>query len=257
MRGAREVMRRGGAVNSPHLLQVSGIGPAEHLQSHRCRGRARPAGVGANLSDHYVTRVAPGRRPDRSTSCRGSRVCRERRNGSLRGTGADLRRHQRAGVLPQPRGLDSPDLQLLFTPGELRARGYGQLEREPGMTVAVCPDRPDSRGTIMARARTRWRRRRSAQLSVRRERSHVMLAGIEQPRRCSPRRAARAQRREWRRARATDRRCASRLRRADGATIYHPVGTCKMGEDPMAVVDPGCGCMACRLAVVDASVMPT
>ena len=46
----------------------------------------------------------------------------------------------------------SPDLQLLFTPGSYDEAKFGELEREDGMTVAVCPVRPDSRGTIMARS---------------------------------------------------------------------------------------------------------
>ena len=48
--------------------------------------------------------------------------------------------------------LASPDLQLLFTPASYDAARFGQLEREAGMTVAVCPVRPDSRGTIMAQS---------------------------------------------------------------------------------------------------------
>src|SRR5206468_9010892 len=49
-------------------------------------------------------------------------------------------------------GLASPDLQLLFTPGSYDPNGTGRLERQPGMTIAVCLARPDSRGTIMARS---------------------------------------------------------------------------------------------------------
>ena len=49
-------------------------------------------------------------------------------------------------------GLASPDLQLLFTPASYDAARFRQLEREPGMTVAVCPVRPESRGTIMAQS---------------------------------------------------------------------------------------------------------
>ena len=49
-------------------------------------------------------------------------------------------------------GLASPDLQLLFTPASYDAARFGELERAPGMTAAICPVRPDSRGTIMARS---------------------------------------------------------------------------------------------------------
>ena len=57
-RAAREVILCGGAVNSPHLLQISGIGPAEHLQSIGVPVVHDLPGVGANLQDHYVVRIS-------------------------------------------------------------------------------------------------------------------------------------------------------------------------------------------------------
>ena len=58
MRARKEVIVSGGAINSPHLLQVSGIGPAAHLQSIGVAVRHDLPGVGSNLNDHYVTRIA-------------------------------------------------------------------------------------------------------------------------------------------------------------------------------------------------------
>src|SRR5437660_474106 len=58
IRAAREVILSGGAVNSPHLLQISGIGPADYLQSIGVEVVHDLPGVGGNLSDHYVVRIA-------------------------------------------------------------------------------------------------------------------------------------------------------------------------------------------------------
>ena len=91
----------GGAVNSPHLLQISGIGPAEHLQSIGVDVVHELPGVGANLQDHYVARISHRVRNAMSIN-QLAQACgwRGRRCASChRARRADLRRHQRAGVL--------------------------------------------------------------------------------------------------------------------------------------------------------------
>ena len=145
----------GGAVNSPHVLQISGIGPAAHLQTIGVPVVHDLPGVGANLNDHYVVRIS--HRVSGAVTinqlARGARLLREvAKVRDRRQRRADLRRHLGDGVLPQPRGAASPDLQLLFTPASYAQGVFRQLEREPGMTVAVCPVRPESRGTIMAQS---------------------------------------------------------------------------------------------------------
>ena len=112
-------------------------------------------GVGANLQDHYVARVSHrGKRRSRSTSWRAASVWRaEVVRFVATGRGALTFGVTTAQVFCRSRPeLASPDLQLLFTPASYDAAHFGELEREPGMTVAVCPVRPDSRGTIMARS---------------------------------------------------------------------------------------------------------
>ena len=104
---AREVILCGGSVNSPHLLQISGIGPGEHLQSIGVAVVHDLPGVGANLQDHYVARIS--HRAKDATSINqlahgvrlAARGCALRRDRSRR---ADLRHHQRAGVLPVASG---------------------------------------------------------------------------------------------------------------------------------------------------------
>ena len=154
-------------------------------------------------------------------------------------------------------GLASPDLQLLFTPASYDPAVFGALEREPGMTVAVCPVRPESRGTVMARSADPFEKPaiRPNYLATRSDRD-VLAAGIRLTREilAAPALAPHAVRELVPGAEVV-----SDAGLHDYAnTLYHPVGTCRMGGDPASVVDArlrvrGVG----GLRVVDASVMPT
>ena len=264
VRAEREVILSGGAVNSPQLLQISGIGPAEHLRSIGVEVLHDLPGVGSNLSDHYVTRVSHRVKDLISINelARGAHVVREVARFVFRGNGALTFGVTSAQVFCRSReGLSSPDLQLLFTPASYGNKVIGELEREPGMTVAICPVRPESRGTIMAENADPFSAPviRPNYLSAEGD-AYVMLAGIRHTQRIFA-------------APAIARHSAVELQpgkpiktvedvfafaQRSGASIYHPVGTCKMGEDPMAVVDSrlkvhGIDC----LRVVDASIMPT
>ena len=158
-------------------------------------------------------------------------------------------------------GLESPDLQLLFTPGSYEPNGIGRLEREPGMTIVVCLARPDSRGTIMARSadpsqppaiRPNYL---SAEGDVR-----VLLAGVVHARRifAVPSLARHSVTETMPGLDLDSPRALTDFIHRAGMNLHHPVGTCRMGEDPTAVVDSrlrvhGIG----GLRVIDASVMPT
>jgi len=152
---AREVIVSGGTVNSPHLLQISGIGPAGHLKSIGVEVVHELPGVGANLSDHFAVRVTHRVKDEVSVNqlARGLRLVREVGRFAATGRGALTFGVTTAMVFCRSReGLASPDLQLLFTPGSYDPDGIGRLEQQPGMTIVVCTVRPDSRGTIMARS---------------------------------------------------------------------------------------------------------
>jgi choline dehydrogenase len=261
---AREVIVSGGTVNSPQLLQISGIGPADHLRSIGVGIAHELPGVGANLSDHFAARVTHRVRGEVSINqlARGARLVREIGRYATTGRGALTFGVTTAMVFCRSReGLESPDLQLLFTPGSYDPTTIGRLEKEPGMTVAVCLARPDSRGTIMARSNDPLAPAAirpnyiSAASDVR-----ALLAGIDHARRifaASP--LVRHSAAET--MPGPDKRSEQALTdfvHQAGMNLHHPVGTCKMGEDPMAVVDSrlrvrGVG----GLRVVDASVMPT
>src|ERR1700736_3815906 len=260
---AREVILSGGAVNSPHLLQISGIGPAEHLKSIGVEVVHDLPGVGGNLSDHYVVRVS-----HRVTGAvtinelsRGVRLAREAVRYATVGRGALTFGVTAAMVFCRSReGLSSPDLQLLFTPASYALNRFRQLEREPGMTVAVCPVRPESRGTIMAQSSDplQYPAIRPNYLSAPSD-LRVLISGINQPRKifAQPAMAPHSVAETVPGPDvATDEQFAEFARTA-GTNVFHPVGTCKMGSDPMAVVDPRLRVIGIDgLRVIDASVMP-
>jgi choline dehydrogenase len=264
IRAAKEVILCGGSINSPHLLQISGVGPAEHLKSIGVSVIHDLPGVGANLQDHYVARVS--HRVKDATSInklsRGLRLTREIARFFLEGRGALTFGVTTAQVFcrSSPEKA-SPDLQLLFTPASYDPTKFGALEQEDGMTVAVCPVRPDSRGTIMARsadpasppaivpnylsdpgdarvlvAGMRFTRQIFAAPPIA---QHSVVETLPGP------------------SAQTDDELIDYARQF-GNTIYHPVGTCRMGQGPSAVVDErlrvhGIG----GLRVIDASIMPT
>jgi choline dehydrogenase len=264
LRAAREVILCGGSVNSPHLLQISGVGSGAHLHGLGITPVHELAGVGQNLSDHYVTRISHRVR-DAVTINQLARfpwVVPQVARWVLRGDGALTFGVTSAMVFCRSRdGLSSPDLQLLFSPASYDTEVIGTLERKPGMVVAICPVRPESRGTIMAQSADPFAppaivpNYLSAEADL-----HVMRAGIAHTRRifAAPAIAAHS---AGETGPATTMDTIDEVRtfaQAAGATIYHPVGTCKMGIDPMAVVDPRLRVHGITgLRVIDASVMPT
>jgi len=263
-RATREVILCGGAVNSPHLLQISGIGSAEHLQSIGVDVVHELPGVGANLQDHYVARISHRVRNAISINqlAHGLRLAREAVRFAATGRGALTFGVTSAQVFCRSRPeLASPDLQLLFTPASYDAARFGELERAPGMTVAVCPVRPDSRGTIMARSPDPF----AAPVITPNYLSdpndqRVLNAGMRITRNifAAPAIAQHSAVETLPGPTVVSDDALADYARRFGTTIFHPVGTCRMGEGPHAVVDArlrvhGIG----GLRVIDASVMPT
>jgi choline dehydrogenase len=263
VRAAREVILSGGAVNSPHVLQISGIGRAEHLKSIGVDVVNDLPGVGANLNDHYVVRISHRVRGAVTINqlARGARLMREIARWATVGNGALTFGVTSAMVFCRSReGLSSPDLQLLFTPASYAQGVFRQLEREPGMTVAVCPVRPESRGTIMAQSPDplRYPAIRPNYLSAPSD-LRVLISGVNQTRKIFAQPAMAPYSVEETAPGpdiATDDQFSEFARKA-GTNVFHPVGTCKMGTDPMAVVDPRLRVIGVAgLRVIDASIMP-
>ncbi|MFL5254501.1 MAG: GMC family oxidoreductase [Rhodopila sp.] len=263
-RARREVILSGGAINSPHLLQISGVGPAEHLQSIGVDVIHHLPGVGANLQDHYVARIAHRVRGETSinTHARGLHLLWNIGRFFVEGRGALTFGVTTAQVFTRSSPEKaSPDLQLLFTPASYDNMKFGTLEYEDGMTVAVCPVRPDSRGTIMAASAdaTQPAIITPNYLSDLAD-ARVLTAGMRFTRQIFAAPAiARYSAVETMPGPSihTDDEMLSYAKQY-GTTIYHPVGTCRMGVGPSAVVDSRLSVHGIEgLRVIDASVMPT
>jgi choline dehydrogenase len=264
IRAAREVILCGGTINSPHLLQISGIGPAEHLKSIGVPVVHDLPGVGANLQDHYVARVSHRVKGSISINrlARGLHLTKEVARFFLEGRGALTFGVTTAQVFcrSSPEKA-SPDLQLLFTPASYDPNKFGALEREDGMTVAVCPVRPDSRGTIMARTSDPT----TAPIITPNYLSdpgdaRVLLAGVRFTREifAAPAIAQHSVEETFPGPGVRTEDALSDYARGFGNTIYHPVGTCRMGQGPAAVVDDRLQVHGIAgLRVIDASIMPT
>ena len=264
VRARREVIVSTGTIQSPHLLQVSGIGPAAHLKSIGVEVRHDLPGVGGNLSDHYATRVShrlkPGTKSINGLS-RGLPLLAEIAKWLTVGNGALTFGVSSAQCFTRSReGVEAPDIQLLFSPASYDQAKFGTLERAPGATIAVSIARPESRGSIMAVSADPLVRPAikpdylSAPGDIR-----VALAGLEQARRifAAPAFAAHSAGEIVPGPAVTSEAGLVDYIRANGTTIYHPVGTCKMGEDPMAVVDSRLRVRGLSgLRVIDASIMP-
>ena len=262
----REVIVSAGAIGSPHLLQISGIGAPGHLHTIGVPVVHALPSVGRNLSDHLATLVVHRLRDLVSINqlARGGSLVLEGLRYLVTGRGAFTFGVTTAIVFAKSReGLESPDLQLSFTPmsrGPDR-HGVDQLERTPGASIAVQVVQPDSRGCILARSAdpNEYPVIRPNYLSAQRD-LDAMVAGLRMARRIF---AASS----WNvhsdgEARpgpnvTTDAELAD-YARATGGTVFHPVGTCRMGGDEASVVDSrlrvrGVG----NLRIIDASIMPT
>jgi choline dehydrogenase len=265
-RAAREVVVSAGAVNSPQLLELSGIGQPDRLRALGIEVRHALPGVGENLRDHYAprTRWAIGAKGATfNDRARGLGLVHQalrylfRGDGLLAMVGAPLRAFVRSRE-----GLASPDLLLGWVPmlTEPGPRGP-RISRQSGMTCYAHPMRPESRGHIhIVSADPRkppainfnfLSAPVDAELTVRAVRiacsimhapalAHLQVTEIAP----GPERRSDDEIIGW-------------VKQA-AETTYHPVGTCKMGSDPQAVVDARLRVHGIAgLRVADASIMPT
>jgi choline dehydrogenase len=259
---AGAVTLAGGAINSPQLLMLSGLGPAAELEALGIRVLADLPGVGGNLQDHldYCTLVK-SRQPvsydfnKLQEALVGLRYF-------LTHTGPGTSNIAESGAfLATPRaGNGRPDVQLHFVPAQLDDHGRNRLPGH-GYTFHCCALRPKSRGRIrLASTDPAAKARISANYLSEADDAATLVAGMRLVREIAAARAFDPYRGEELFPGAAAQSDAELLAaiRAKAETIYHPVGTCRMGSDPAAVVDPRlCVRGVAGLSVVDASVMPT
>ena len=264
VRAAREIIVSAGALQSPQLLQLSGVGPAPLLQSFGIPVIQHLPGVGENLQDHLQLRlIYKVTRPITTNDELRSWWGRIRiglkwlvfRNGPLAigiNQGGLFTR-----ALPESK---TPDIQFHFATLSADMAG-GEPHPWPGCTFSVCQLRPESRGHVHIRSRDA-REAPSMQpryLSTEADR-RCAVAGIRFARRLAGTEALKPYLAEEHRPGpdAVSDEDLLAFARAHGATIFHPSGTCKMGSDPLAVVDERLRVRGLAgLRVVDCSIMPT
>ena len=259
-----EVILAGGAFNSPQLLQLSGLGPAAKLREFGIDVIADMPAVGADLQDHYNHRLM--------YQCTEAFTLNDVVNNPGRGVVEALRylflrkgflamgALYAAGFLRTDRTLPTPDIQaslMLFSadkPGD-------NLHRFSGFSLVVTLLRPESRGDVLIQSADPLHAPaiRPNYLATLKDRE-VMLAGLKAVRRIMDTPTMRpyvAREHDPGTACASDADLLDFVLRR-GGIAYHPVGTCRMGNDAAAVVDEGLRVRGVQgLRVVDASIMPT
>jgi choline dehydrogenase len=264
LRAARETVLAAGAIGSPQLLQLSGIGTPEHLAAHGIAVRHARTDVGANLQDHLQLRCA--------YKVHGTRTMNERAN-SLLGKAAmalEYALFRRGPLTMAPSqlgafaksGADKATADLEYHVQPLSLDRFGEpLHPFPAFTASVCNLRPTSRGHVRLKSAdpaaapaiqpnylSTDEDKRIAAEAIRLTRRIVAAPALQRFRpeefRPGPEATSESELVE----------AAGRI----GTTIFHPVGTCRMGADANAVVDARLrlnGLVGLRIA--DASVMPS
>ncbi|MEJ7930647.1 GMC family oxidoreductase N-terminal domain-containing protein [Ramlibacter sp. AN1015] len=264
VRARREVVLSAGAIESPALLMRSGIGPGPHLQALGIPLVHELPGVGANLHDHpdvVLVADAPGQAELVGLSATGAwRVLRgivqwrRERTGLLTTNFAEA-----GGFIRSTPELAQPDIQLHFVVAKLLDHGRA-LRAGHGFSLHVCLLQPRSRGRLrLADADHDSAPLIDPQFLADPHDLRRLRAGVRCAQRilAQPALAAFGTEAAGSRTAAQDDAALEHWIRSHADTIYHPVGTCRMGSDAQAVVDAQLrvhGVAALR--VVDASVMP-
>jgi choline dehydrogenase len=263
VRARREVLLAGGSINSPQLLQLSGVGPGELLREHGISVVHDLPGVGDNLQDHLNSRVVYRARRANTLNEISRSWLRQAQAGlayALARRGALMMGAAPIGLFARTRpGLDSPDVQYQFLAGSFVRPGE-EMHDFPACQATCIPCRPESRG---------WLRIRSPDpatppsiqpnyLSTQADKD-TLIAGLRMARGIF--RTAAMQEYVGEEflpggSAESDEDFLNHIRQTAGTT-YHPTSTCMMGPHERAVVDTelrvrGVG----GLRVIDASIMP-
>ena len=266
VRARKEVILSGGTVNSPQLLQVSGIGPVPLLKSLGIEVKHELPGVGENLRDHYAPRFV--------ARVKNAETINEKSRG-LKLVGEVLKfALTRKGLLSlnptliyvfwkSDESIDNYDLQLTFTPASYKEGVQSTLDDFPGMTIASWQQRPDSIGYVRVKSADPFEHPviQPNYLAAESDR-RVLLAGMKLARRLLHSKALSKyyDREDFPGEQAQSDEDLMTAAKQRGTTTFHLMGTCRMApdSDPTAVVDDQLRVRGLEgLRVVDASIMPT
>jgi choline dehydrogenase len=264
VRATREVILCGGAINSPQLLMLSGIGPAAHLQAMGIEPTHDLPGVGQNLQDHYQVRFVYKCTEAITVNDIMMSPARMAMMGIQYGlfrTGPLTASAGQVGIFTKSRpDLDAPDIQFHFIGFSADRPGEG-LHKFSGFSQNICQLRPESRGELLLKSPDPMAPPaiHPNYLSAETDR-RVLVDGLQLARRIAaqpPIRAFIASEYLPGDQVQTDEEMLEYARNY-GGTIFHPIGTAKMGQDPMAVVDAELRVHGIAgLRVADGAVMPT
>ncbi len=266
VRAGGEVILAAGAIGTPQLLQLSGIGPAELLRTHGVAVAHELPGVGANLQDHLQIRAVYAVDGVRTLNTMAGSLWGKARIGleyaTRRSGPMSMAPSQLGAFARSDAGRDHPNLEYHVQPLSLDAFGE-PLHRYNAFTASVCNLNPTSRGSVAIRSPHHDAAPVIAPRYLRTDEDrHVAAEGLRLTRRIVAQPALERYRPREVKPGVEFQSDAELAKLAGdiGTTIFHPVGTAKMGPaaDPAAVVDArlrvhGVG----GLRVVDASVMPT
>jgi choline dehydrogenase len=259
----RQVVLCAGAIGTPQILMLSGIGDGAHLQEMGIAVRHHAPGVGQNLQDHFLQRMRFRTKPCGTVNelwnhplgklRMAARYAFDRRGPmSIGAAEANLF----ARVLP---GAEEPDMQYLFVNFTVTTYDVGP-DAHPGFMFSACQCRPDSRGMVSLRSPDPDAKPviRANYLDAAHDR-RLMVEGVKFARKIAaqaPLAALITAEMTPGPAAQSDDEILAHIRR-DGGTVYHPCGTARMGEDDRAPVDSTLRVKGVEgLRVADASVMP-
>ena len=262
---AREVIVSAGAVNSPQVLMLSGIGPGDELQRHGITPVVESPGVGRNLQDHFYvhTSYRSTRESSYNHEITGLRKYWTGLRYLLTHSGyLALGSSQVAAFVKSRPEEDYADLQISFRPMSFTYHGNGvvEVDRKPSIAASVYRLRPAVSGTVTLRSRSPSQPPAlQPEFLTNQGDVDAVISGIRQIRRIlatEPLASRVVEEILPGRAVQSDDEILEYMR-VHGNSAMHPAGTCKMGPDRLAVVDERLRVRGVdRLRVVDASIMP-
>ena len=258
-----EVILCGGVINSPQLLELSGIGDREHLAPLGVDVKQHLPGVGENLQDHLTINIQQGLHgtPTFYDESRPLAMIKNLFKYLLKGSGLLAHPAAQVGVFFRTSDkVERPDAQIHFAPAASEPDSKGNLKPKPGTTATVCFLRPESRGSVHIRSSDPMASPaiRANYLDAEKDRQAIVAAFRRTREIFKAPALAKYLGEEFKPGTQTqsDEQILDYVR-SDAESVYHPVGTCRMGSDELAVVDERLRVHGIkRLRIADASIMP-